>query len=164
VTIRNNIFHDTHHGWGIQFYPGSLDNIRVANNTFAFCNESKSYTCIVLDATITNSSIKNNVFYNPQGGRTIEAAGFDGSITIGNNLTSGSAMHDQGSTPSGMTLTANQLNTNAQLVNPPSDFHLRSTSPAIDRGETLSYVAIDHEGRARPQGCCFDIGAYEYGG
>jgi hypothetical protein len=35
VTIRNNVFHDTHHGWGVQFYPGSLSNIRVANNTFA---------------------------------------------------------------------------------------------------------------------------------
>jgi Right handed beta helix region len=164
VTIRNNVFHDTHHGWGVQFYPGSLDNIRVANNTFAFCNESKSYTCIVLDATITGSSIKNNIFYNPQGGKTIEAAGFGGAITVGNNLTSGSAMHDQGSTPSGMTLVANQLDTNPLLVNPPFDFYLMSTSPAIDRGETLSYVVVDHRGSARPQGCCFDVGAYEYGG
>jgi chitodextrinase len=164
LTIRNNIFHDTHHGWGVQMYPGSLDNVHVVNNTFAFCNESKSYTCIVLDATITNSSIKNNVFYNPSGGRTIEAAGFTGAITIGTNLTSGSAMHDQGSTPSGMTLLGNLLGTNAQLVSPPSDFHLRSTSPAIDAGEALSYVVVDHEGRARPQGSGFDIGAYEFAG
>jgi hypothetical protein len=162
VTIRNNIFHDTHHGWGIQIYPGSVDNIRIANNTFGFCNESKSYTCIVLDAPITNSSIKNNIFYNPQGGKTIEAAGFSGSITIGNNLTSGSAMHDRGSTPSGMTLAANLVSTNAQLVNPLSDFHLLSTSPAINNGEALTYVTIDHDGSARPQGCCFDIGAYEF--
>ena len=164
LTIRNNIFHDTQHGWGVQMYPGSLDNIHVLNNTFAFCNESKSYTCIVLDATITNSSIKNNVFYNPGGGKTIEAAGFAGAITIGTNLTSGNAMHDQGSTPSGMTLLGNLLSTNAQLVNPPSDFHLRITSPAIDTGETLSSVAVDHEGRARPQGSGFDIGAFEFAG
>jgi hypothetical protein len=162
VMIRNNIFHDTHHGWGVQFYPGSLDDIQVVNNTFAFCNESKSYTCIVLDASISNSSIRNNVFYNPQGGKTIEAAGFSGSITVANNLSSGNAMHDQGSTPSGMTLSQNQLNTDARLVSPPSDFHLRSGSPAIDAGQTLAYVQVDHEGRARPQGAAFDIGAYEF--
>ena len=112
VTIRNNIFHDTHHGWGVQWYPGSLSNIHVLNNTFAFCNENKQYTCIVLDASISNSSIKNNVFYNPQGGKTIEAQGFSGTITVGNNLTSGNAMHDQGSTPPGMTLVANLVSTN----------------------------------------------------
>ena len=89
--IRNNIFHDTHHGWGVQMYPGSLDNVHVLNNTFAFCNENKSYTCIVLDAAITGSLVQN-IFWNPQGGKTIEAAGFSGSVAIGNNLTRGDAM------------------------------------------------------------------------
>jgi hypothetical protein len=162
VTIRNNIFHDTHHGWGVQMYPGTLSNVNVLNNTFAFCNESKQYTCIVLDASISSSSIKNNVFYNPLGGKTIEAAGFSGSITIGHNLTSGNAMHDQGSTPSGMTLTANLLSTNPRLVNPSADFHLQSISPAINAGETLPSVALDFEGTTRPQGPGFDIGAFEY--
>jgi hypothetical protein len=164
VTIRNNILHDTHHGWGVQWYPGSLANIHVLNNTFAFCNESKSYTCIVLDASISGSSIRNNVFYNPQGGKTIEAAGFSGTIAISGNLTSGNAMHDQGSTPSGMSMSGNQLSTDAQLVNPPSDFRLGSGSPAIDRGETISSVAIDHRGRSRPQGAGYDVGAYEGAG
>jgi hypothetical protein len=63
-----------------------------------------------------------------------------------------------------MTLSGNWLSTNAQLVNAPSDFRLLGTSPAVDRGETLSYVTVDHVGRARPQGCCYDIGAYEYAG
>ena len=164
VTIRNNIFHDTHHGWGVQWYPGSLSNIHVLNNTFAHCNESKSYTCIVLDASITNSSIKNNVFYNPQGGKSIEAAGFSGSITVSNNLTSAGAMHDQGSTPSGMSLTGNQLSTDAMLMNPSSDFRLRLGSPAIDRGETITSVVMDHRGSSRPQGTGYDVGAYEGSG
>jgi Right handed beta helix region len=162
VTIRNNIFHDTHHGWGVQMYPGGVDNIHVLNNTFAFCNESKSYTCIVLDASITNSSIRNNVFFNPSGGKTIEAAGFGGSITVGTNMTSGNAMHDQGSTPAGMTLSGNFLNTNPLLVNPGGfDFHLQATSPAVNAGATLASVTIDHEGTNRPQGGAYDIGAYE---
>jgi hypothetical protein len=79
-------------------------------------------------------------------------------------VTSGDAMHDRGSTPGGMILSGNQLNTNAQLMNPPSDFRPRSTSPAIDRGGSLSYVAIDHAGRGRPQGSGYDVGAFEYGG
>jgi hypothetical protein len=162
VTIRNNVFHDTHHGWGVQWYPGTLDNIHVLNNTFASCNESKSYTCIVLDASISNSSIKSNVFYNPQGGKTIEAQGFGGSITIANNLTSGSAMHDRSSTPSGMTLQNNRLNTNAQLVSPPSNFRLQSTSPAINAGEALTSVVYDWDGNSRPYGGAWDIGAYEF--
>jgi hypothetical protein len=142
-------------------YPGSLANVHVLNNTFAFCNESKSYTCIVLDASISGSSIKNNVFWNPQGGKTIEAAGFSGSITVGNNLTRGDAMHDQGSTPSGMSLSSNLLNTNPLLVSPPSDFRLQASSPAIDAGETLASVTVDHAGTARPRGAGYDIGAYE---
>jgi hypothetical protein len=162
ITIRNNIFHDTHHGWGIQFYPGSLDNVHVLNNTFAYCNESKSYTCIVLDASIANSTIKNNIFFNPLGGKTIEAQGFGGAVTIGHNLTSGTAMHDQGSTPSGMTLVGNLLSTNPLLVNPVSDLHLLAGSPAINAGEALSSVTIDHDGASRPQGCCYDIGAFEF--
>jgi hypothetical protein len=162
MTIRNNVFHDTHHGWGVQWYPGSLSNVHVLNNTFAFCNESKSYTCIVLDASISNSSIRNNVFHNPQGGKTIEAQGFGGSIAVGNNLTMGNAMHDQGSTPSGMTLSSNLLNTDPLLVNPGSfDFHLQAASPAINAGATIAEVTVDHEGTNRPQGGAYDIGAYE---
>jgi hypothetical protein len=161
VTVRNNIFHDTHRGWGVQVYPGTLSDIHIVNNTFAFCNESKNYTCIVLDASISNSSIKNNIFYNPQGGKTIEAEGFGGSITIGHNLTSGNAMHDQGSLPSGMTLVNNLLNSNPLFVNPPGDFHLQSGSPAVNAGEALAAVTIDFEARSRPQGGAYDIGAYE---
>ena len=162
ITIRNNVFHDTHHGWGVQMYPGSLSNVHVLNNTFAFCNESKSYTCIVLDASISSSSIKNNVFYNSGGGKTIEAAGFSGSITVGNNLTSGNAMHDQGSTPSGMSLQSNLLNTNPLFVSAPSNFRLQSTSPAINAGEALASVTVDHDGNSRPFGGAWDIGAFEY--
>jgi hypothetical protein len=89
-------------------------------------------------------------------------AGFSGSIAIANNVTSGSAMHDRASAPAGMSLSGNQLATDARLVAPPSDFRLRSGSPAIDAGQTLAYVGADHDGRARPQGSAFDVGAFEF--
>jgi Right handed beta helix region len=43
-----------------------------------------------------------------------------------------------------------------------TDFHLRSDSPAIDRGTPLAEVQTDFDGVPRPQGCCYDIGAYEF--
>ncbi len=44
-----------------------------------------------------------------------------------------------------------------------ADFHLQSSSPAIDKGMTLSTVTTDFEGTTRPQGPAYDIGADEFG-
>lgn len=41
------------------------------------------------------------------------------------------------------------------------NYQLADTSPAIDRGMTLSGVTIDRNGAARPQGTAYDVGAYE---
>ncbi|MHC5856566.1 choice-of-anchor Q domain-containing protein [Nostoc sp.] len=50
-----------------------------------------------------------------------------------------------------------------QFVNPSnSDFHLRSNSPAINRGYYWSGLTTDFEGNPRPSGSGYDIGAYEY--
>ncbi|MEK7147067.1 MAG: choice-of-anchor Q domain-containing protein, partial [Patescibacteria group bacterium] len=42
------------------------------------------------------------------------------------------------------------------------DFHLQSSSPAIDKGVYLALVIKDFDGTIRPQGFGYDIGAYEY--
>jgi hypothetical protein len=41
------------------------------------------------------------------------------------------------------------------------DYQLASTSPALDKGATLSEVTRDRNGVARPQGRAYDVGAYE---
>lgn len=42
------------------------------------------------------------------------------------------------------------------------DFHLRPGSPAIDAGLALPDVVVDLEGRSRPQGSAYDVGALEF--
>jgi hypothetical protein len=161
--IRNNVFSNIKHGWGVQFYPGTLANINVLNNTFAFGNPNKNYSHIVLDANISNTNIANNIFYQPEGGKTMEyGGGTMSNVVVRNNLTSGNSMTDA-STPSGMALTANLMSSDPSLVNPLGfDFHLQPESPAIDGGASLSEVVNDYEGRARPQGAGHDIGAIEF--
>jgi hypothetical protein len=43
-----------------------------------------------------------------------------------------------------------------------SDYHLKTGSPAIDKGIPLMDVVVDLEGAARPAGAGYDIGAYEF--
>jgi hypothetical protein len=42
------------------------------------------------------------------------------------------------------------------------DFHLKSTSPAIDKGTSSSAPKTDIDNTPRPQGAGIDIGAYEF--
>ncbi len=79
-------------------------------------------------------------------------------------------------TPSGATLTlsgstagvSNNIGTNTdpKFVNiAGQDFHLQSSSPAINAGASLGApYNVDKDGNARPLGGGWDIGAYEYGG
>jgi parallel beta-helix repeat protein len=61
------------------------------------------------------------------------------------------------------TIADHNLFVDPQFVNSSAhDFRLRAGSPAIDKGVSLSPVATDFDGLARPQGVAFDIGAYEY--
>jgi parallel beta-helix repeat protein len=56
-------------------------------------------------------------------------------------------------------------NASTHFVNPSGgsgDYHLLSTSPAIDAGSGDNSPSIDKEGVARPQGSNWDLGAYEY--
>ena len=53
---------------------------------------------------------------------------------------------------------------NPRFVDPANrDFHLRRTSICIDTGTDAPAVPTDDlDGKSRPQGAGYDIGAYEY--
>lgn len=162
VLVKNNIFIDFNHGWGIQIYSGSGErsqNIKIYNNTFAFDNPDKIGQ-IILAGRVEDTEIKNNIFYQP---RTAAIDFFEpvlSNVTVNTNIVSGAPMVSAYLT--GITMSYNKENTDALLVNPGSgDFALQPSSPAVNAGETLSAVPVDFDGRPRPQGSGYDLGAME---
>src|SRR5437899_2492857 len=57
VLIKNNLFYNNKHGWNIHIYPGSVDNVRIVNNTIAFPNPWRAGH-IILAAPVSNSLIE----------------------------------------------------------------------------------------------------------
>jgi hypothetical protein len=57
---------------------------------------------------------------------------------------------------------ANGVNSNPVFVTTGTDFHLQTSSPAKNAGVTLSQVTSDRDGKLRPNGAAYDIGAYEF--
>ena len=162
VTILNNVVYNIRRGWAVQVFPNSRTRLNILNNTFAFGNPNQHGHIVLYQASITDSNIKNNVFYQPTvaaiyvgGGATFN------NTTIANNLTDVGQIAD--STPSGIAFSNNQVNTNPLFLNAAGlDFHLQAASPAVDTGQTLALVTNDYEGRSRPAGNAYDRGAYEY--
>ncbi len=59
---------------------------------------------------------------------------------------------------------ANNISADPKFANYPTDLHLSSTSPCIDRGTSAGAPTTDGDGNPRPAGAGFDIGAYELAG
>src|SRR3989344_1762428 len=126
-------------------------NNKVYNNTVYKSGYSNYYPRgIVFDSGGSNNHAWNNIVYDTYGG--IDIAKDSSGGTTCNNLCA--------------TLnSACQFSGNPFFVGAPSaNFHLQSTSPAINKGATLSDVLKDFDGVSRPQGGAYDIGAFEYGG
>jgi hypothetical protein len=43
-----------------------------------------------------------------------------------------------------------------------ADFHLRNTSPAIEKGSVNGVPSMDFDGNIRPRNASYDIGAFEH--
>jgi hypothetical protein len=147
--------------------------VQVFNNTLSDCAANNSSnaqgsrgafgvaggasTTLILNA-------RNNVVYQNAGEIYID--GVTSQITGDHNVWFGLG--------NGPAQTTNNLNVDPQVANRSlGDFHLTSTSPAVDAGLTIlpnnpfapnpgPTIGNDKDGVLRPQGTAFDIGAYEF--
>ncbi|MDE2041170.1 MAG: right-handed parallel beta-helix repeat-containing protein [Patescibacteria group bacterium] len=165
VVDNNLIIFNT--SWGLQVAGyDTVSNMKIYNNTIVANGQGG----IILYLVLNNIDIRNNIIY----GNTGEGYGIDsyeasgGGVVIDHNLIYGNSgglwTFTRGGSSYTYTTTANITNASPLFVNSSSDFHLQSSSPAINAGVTVAGVSPDLDGVSRPQGSAYDMGAYEYVG
>ena len=140
IIVRNNlIFADVcffeHDTVNVSF----LNNDCIINKTIPGSPYPAGYPVgVSLGVNNTGTIVKNNLFYNVRG-----------AIFYSNTA--------------GITQSNYYVATASDFAGA-SDYHLISTSKAIDVGAKLTNVPDDYDGKSRPYGTGYDIGAYEYTG
>jgi len=141
---------------------------KIYNNTFYFPSGGRN---VIYGCNGTGNQVYNNILYTGSKCSICVRAPSELSVCDYNVVVDRFSKDDGSST---ITLAAWQSQTGfdthsflstpeALFVNPSgNDFHLKSGSPAINAGKTLSEVTNDRDGNSRPQGSAYDIGAYEY--
>ena len=159
-TVKGNRIHDNgaagNRGPGIGLYSGTGN---IAYNNLIWNNQEQG---IIVDYGAYNTKIYNNTIYSNSSDGIRIGRGTETEIknNIVYNNTRGTISNSGTNT-----ITSNNLTTNPGFVDALNeDFHLQTGSSAIDAGTTLGDVIDDFDGKARPQGSDYDIGAYEYGG
>lgn len=163
--IRNNLVHDNNTAGsgsgGIVIATG--DNNQVYNNV-VWNNTGGTNGGIQIGFGANASKIWNNTCYNNSDyGIHIQSTATN--TTAQNNILRSNVTGDLIDNGTGSTVDHNTTNnTDPKFVNAGTDFHLQSTSPAIDAGITIAQVTTDKDGVTRPQGTAYDQGAYEFVG
>lgn len=151
----------------------NLGSGKMFNSIIAGGHNGQAFTAGVV---LSGGKLYNCTFYG-------NAAGLDASGCSAFSMSSGSALNNvfwkNGGSLGGVNVTGGTFNTNIvdnvvtygvfnRMIDPQfvdestGDFRLSFGSPAVDLGVTLAEVAADIVGVARPQGCGYDIGAYEF--
>jgi hypothetical protein len=172
--FMNNLIYGNHAS-GISLYmidggASSTGNV-VAHNTILQAADARWAVNITDGATGT--TVLNNILYN--------AHSFRGSITVSPDSRSGlisdyNVVVDRFSIDDGNTRitlaqwrTVTGQDTHSFVAAPAdlfvnvgaNDYHLKTSSPARDAGQTFATVVEDLDGVSRPSGSASDIGAYE---
>lgn len=174
--VKNNIFYDIKHGWGVHIYSGwdkRPTDILVVNNTFFDANPKKDGQMIIGYPGAYNVLVANNIFYQPNN-YAIIVDGTDNTLIYGNvnffnNITFPATGPGEitNMLTQGINISGNIVNVDPLLRKPLNyDASLLAYSPAIDKGMDLSSVNVndDYIGSMRPLGGGYDIGAYEFSG
>ncbi|MEX2493397.1 MAG: right-handed parallel beta-helix repeat-containing protein [Nitrospirales bacterium] len=150
----NNVAYGNFGGFGIAY---RVTNTRLYNN-ITYANDY--YGIYVGKDSTSGSRVENNTVYNNSTHGIFVGEGAT-TTTVKNNISFANA--------SNLSLTnatnQNNLTSNPLFVNASGkDFHLQSTSLAIDKGKSISGISTDKDEKPRPKGAAFDIGAYEHQG
>ncbi len=157
ITIRDNFVSKSHQG-NIQM-GGSGETNGQAQYIYVYNNST--YQGGEAELKVQNASsyvyIKNNIFVAKSGLSYLLQDGSNNSnFTVNNNIYYGASTSSPGS----------WTDSAARYVNPlyvsTTDFHIQSTSPAINVGVSADYGTYDIDSTARVQGTAVDIGADEY--
>jgi hypothetical protein len=174
--IRNNVIYNNH-ATGISLYQidggGGPKGNKVYHNTVHSAADSR--WAIIVWNTEGPITMRNNVFISASEWKSginystpADAANTDSDYNILDRATS-----DEGNTNLSLAEWQAQGHELHSISVPPAslfvnaagaNYHLSPSSPAIDRGQTLSSVKSDFEGTVRPQGAASDMGADEAGG
>jgi hypothetical protein len=175
--IRNNLIYDggrhALRGYQIDGAQGPK-NLQIYNNTFIVPAEVVAWA-VKLTEDSGGHTIFNNIFLK-EGSSGGSVCVSDYKFLSDRNITVDRMSIDGENTvidaPVWKGLTGQDVNSHisssdALFVNPSrADYHLKSGSPAINAGRaslnSIDAASSDLEGKTRPQGSAFDIGAYEY--
>ena len=172
--ILNNIVYRIS-SYGIHLWHAA-NAVTISNNTvFANGSSSMGGGIIVGDGDspggVVNDHtvVTNNIIYaNP--GVGLQEHCYSGQTCVGNNNTYANNLIYQNGTNLSLLFghTASKtISADPQFVNYQADgggdYHLKSTSPAIDKGTNVGAPLKDFDGGPRPVGANWDIGAYEEG-
>jgi hypothetical protein len=178
ASIRNSIFRNNllyaNHAGGIAGWDDGAGNQwgtknnKFLNNTIVMATNGRF--ALSLKNGSTGNVVENNILFHPgtRGSIEIDQLSLSGFLSDYNVVVNRFSFQDtfisfaqwraKGYDPH------SRLETNVTrlFVNAPgSNYHLKSGSPAINTGITVPQVTDDLDGRSRPQGPRYDIGAYE---
>lgn len=150
----------------------SADNLRVINNTFYGCGNSRRVIYWKGTTGDSGNTVGNNIAYNANTTGTLgDITGVVGTNWLNNcwyrsdNSTNGryAGTNDLvGAAASGNFVAGTGNSSTGLTKSDDVDFKLKSTAPSRNKGYTSGVVSDDYFGTARPQGGLFDIGFDEF--
>jgi len=145
----------------------NCDGVRdsVFRNNLLYNNHAKGLALYTIDAAAgsTNNTIVNNTIVQASGaGPALTLKDGATGVNVVNNILLGGTdfQNSPGTNSNNITTSSSNLFVNSGA----GDYHLAAGSPAIDKGTSSYAPATDLEGKSRPAGAGYDIGAYEYNG
>lgn len=167
-------------------YISASNGMKVYNNTIY---GTKTHAAVEVNGmprsgqTLTGNSVYNNIISNTSGKFDINIAKPNGS-SIANNTSNYNVIYRSSGSPQmmwGSSIYTSLLNwskatsqdKNSQIANPlfanpssssaASNWSVKSSSPAVNKGMSISAVPEDFAKKKRPSGAAYDVGAYESG-